>query len=476
MPKVCSNCGESLKEDLDFCVNCGAALEVYGSKKNQIQLEPKESKKKGLKKKYLVIFIFALILATIGIGYIFSRSTLSIQSSPSGSEVYLDSEFKGTTPCVIPFVIPGIHQIEFRHEKYPPWKKTITLSLGQTENINADLSDNLIPNVILVCKSKLSTADATEKGLDLKGWSSDCIYAQNEEIQLSGIAVRPHPEQNPNVHLSIKNIDQNTLFSTKEYDVRIDEDFTYGNTISSNGFPSGNYQITATIPSGQTSIVDFTIESPADTNIRILKQLVEDYHKTHTYSLSDMFVCGDMATDVWNMVKTQGINAVIYVGNVDKDITTIQEANHVWVMAETSPNEWLALETTGGFIACNNQQICSVNNPRYYNGWKFNNPLELKDALDKLKHPCSDGYILGNDNLCHQSCGGNTYCTGNSVCINGQCRGCNPGYILGEDLQCHQPCGGGNTYCTGNSVCINGQCRGCSPGYYLGTDLRCYKA
>ena len=246
---------------------------------------------------------------------------------------------------------------------------------------------------------------------------------------------------------------------------------------------SGNTQSTGSGPnsplmqsSQSNQIIPIPTESQKDRNIRIVKGIVEEYHKTHTYSLFDLFVCVDMATDVWDMVKTQGINAKIELGNVDKDVTTLQDANHAWVLAEISHGEWIALETTGGFLVCDNQNICAVNNPRYYKGWSFNTPKELKDVTDKMKHPCSEGYVLGTDNLCHQACGGNTYCTGSSVCINGQCRGCNPGYILGDDLKCHQSCGTTNNYCTGNSVCLNGQCVGCNPGYYLGTDLRCYKS
>jgi hypothetical protein len=78
---------------------------------------------------------------------------------------------------------------------------------------------------------------------------------------------------------------------------------------------------------------------------------------------------------------------------------------------------------------------------------------------------------MGDDNLCHPECGSG-YCRGNSVCVNGECKGCNAGYVLGTDYQCHLECGSG--YCTGNSVCINGECKGCNPGYYLGTDYRCH--
>ena len=221
--------------------------------------------------------------------------------------------------------------------------------------------------------------------------------------------------------------------------------------------------------SNQGTFVPTPIESQTERNTRIANEIVANYHKSHIYSLNDMYVCVDMASDIWDMLKAQGINAKINVGNVNKDITDIKDADHAWVLAEIAPNSYLALEATGGY------SVQKADNPRYYYGWSFDNPKELKDALDKLKHPCSAGYVLGNDNLCHEACGGNTYCTGKSICVNGQCKGCDSGYILGDDLKCHQPCGGATNYCTGTSVCINGQCRGCDPGYILGTDNLCHQ-
>ena len=219
-----------------------------------------------------------------------------------------------------------------------------------------------------------------------------------------------------------------------------------------------------------------SIEKQKNQNIQVVKKIVEDYHKTHTYNKSDLFVCFDMAIDVWNMVKTKGINAILIVGNVKEDITDIRQANHVWVVAEVSSNTWIALETTGGFLVCPDLTVCSIYNPRYFLGSHFNNPRELKKAQDALKYPitqCPPGYLPGRDNQCYLACGSG-YCIGDSVCVEGRCRGCKPGYILGEDLRCHQPCGG-NTYCTGNSVCVDGRCIGCEPGYYLGRDLKCHK-
>lgn len=248
------------------------------------------------------------------------------------------------------------------------------------------------------------------------------------------------------------------------------------------------------------------------TNIKTARQIVTDYHTTHTYSVPDMYVCGDMSSDIWDMLKTRGINAKIQVGNIDKSIDTIEDADHAWVLAEVSDDSWVALETTGGYLVCSNKDYCSVDNPLYFEGWSFNSPAAYKKMVDTMKHPCDDGYVLGNDDLCHPACGlgyctgksicvngeckgcdsgyiigddmkchkacgsGTTYCSGDSVCINGQCRGCDPGYIIGDDMKCHQPCGSTSTYCSADSVCINGHCEGCSPGYYLGTDLRCHRS
>jgi hypothetical protein len=216
-------------------------------------------------------------------------------------------------------------------------------------------------------------------------------------------------------------------------------------------------------------------EDPRNQNIREIKKIVEEYHESHTYIGKDVYVCGDMSSDVWNMLETKNINALIVVGNVDKDITSIQEANHVWVVAEVSPNEWIALETTGGYLVCDDSDICAASNPRYYEGWNFENPKELKDALEKLKHPCEDGYVLGSDQLCHPACGGGKYCIGNSICVDGECRSCSEGYILGEDLKCYLPCGSSTTYCSGDSVCVNGRCVSCEEGYILGNDLQCHQ-
>jgi hypothetical protein len=127
--------------------------------------------------------------------------------------------------------------------------------------------------------------------------------------------------------------------------------------------------------SNQATYIPTPTESQTDRNIRIANQIVADYHKSHTYTMNDYFVCADMASDVWDMLKTQGINAKIQVGRIDYPVTKITEANHAWVLAEVAPDQWLALETTGGF------SVSYKDKPLYYQGWPFYNPKQLKNYI-----------------------------------------------------------------------------------------------
>lgn len=113
--------------------------------------------------------------------------------------------------------------------------------------------------------------------------------------------------------------------------------------------------------------------------IRVLQDIVKEYHATHTYSKSDFYVCADMTLDVWNIVETKGINALIAVGNVQSPHATWDQFNHAWVMAEVASDSWLALEPTMGAIVRSNA------NKRYYRGVFFNTPREFKEYVDLRK-------------------------------------------------------------------------------------------
>jgi len=367
MLKFCPRCGSSVQQNMRFCENCGAALDDKKiPEKVTVKTGPDLSKKAGHKKQFLILFAVLVILIIAGLGYLVSLSSLSIQSDPVGAGVYLDSEFRGVTPCVIHYLLPGEYHLEFRHEGYPPWQKNITVTLGRAETINADLSDNLIPEVQVACYSG--------EIIQNKTGSATCMYKIGEMVTLSGTAVRPHPKENPDVTISVYS--QGTALPFKKQSVAINPDNTYNLTLDGTTLPSGNYYLVASLPSGQNSTVGFTIESQEDTNIRILQQIVEDYHKIHTYSLYDYFVCADMAQDVWNIVKTQGMRAVLVAGNINNADADWKDYDHAWVIVETAPHQWVALETTGGFL------VFKKDNPNYYRGIFFENPKDLKTNMD----------------------------------------------------------------------------------------------
>jgi outer membrane murein-binding lipoprotein Lpp len=110
-----------------------------------------------------------------------------------------------------------------------------------------------------------------------------------------------------------------------------------------------------------------------DTPAETAEKIVKFYFDTHEYSAQDLFVCSDMAADVWNMLKAHGVYAVLAIGKTDATISNILQCDHAWVLAETAPGEYLALETTGGRV------VPQSENPRYYQGWYFNTPSDLKE-------------------------------------------------------------------------------------------------
>ncbi|MCX6701233.1 MAG: hypothetical protein NTV68_15170, partial [Methanomicrobiales archaeon] len=71
--------------------------------------------------------------------------------------------------------------------------------------------------------------------------------------------------------------------------------------------------------------------SPTEENIEECKIIAEEYQKTHTYIGNDIFVCYDMASDVWNILETKGINANIVIGNIESLSGKSSGLTHAWV-------------------------------------------------------------------------------------------------------------------------------------------------
>ena len=62
-----------------------------------------------------------------------TTGTLQLTSSPSGSEVYLDHQFRGYTPLILAEVAVGNHTLEYRYTGYQSWSTIATVSSGTSQ-------------------------------------------------------------------------------------------------------------------------------------------------------------------------------------------------------------------------------------------------------------------------------------------------------------------------------------------------------
>jgi hypothetical protein len=79
----------------------------------------------------IILVVFVLLSGCLS-GPDAQKSTISLTSSPQGAEVYLDNQYRGTTPVTIPDIGPGSHTLEYRHAGYQGWSAAITLTPGSS--------------------------------------------------------------------------------------------------------------------------------------------------------------------------------------------------------------------------------------------------------------------------------------------------------------------------------------------------------
>jgi hypothetical protein len=96
-----------------------------------------ESKMDG-KIVFSIVLCFALISGCLS-SQESAKGTLRLTSSPSGAEIYLDNQFRGSTPADISSIGQGNHTLEFRYPGYQSWAAVIMVSPG-TSNYYAALT------------------------------------------------------------------------------------------------------------------------------------------------------------------------------------------------------------------------------------------------------------------------------------------------------------------------------------------------
>jgi hypothetical protein len=66
-----------------------------------------------------------------------AQVSLSVESTPAGADVEIDSSFVGNTPSTVT-VAPGSHQVSVKKKGFADWTKTLNVT-GGTVHLNADL-------------------------------------------------------------------------------------------------------------------------------------------------------------------------------------------------------------------------------------------------------------------------------------------------------------------------------------------------
>lgn len=84
-----------------------------------------------IRKIFIVPLIFFVLLAGCVAETPPAKGTIQFTSSPTGAQVYLDSQFRGTTPSTLTGIEPGNHTVEFRYTGYQSWSTVMVVSSGQ---------------------------------------------------------------------------------------------------------------------------------------------------------------------------------------------------------------------------------------------------------------------------------------------------------------------------------------------------------
>jgi PKD repeat protein len=67
------------------------------------------------------------------------NGSVAVTSVPNGAAVTLDGQYEGTTPVIIPDVLPGNHEISLTYPRYTTLNQSISIGSSQTTAVNANL-------------------------------------------------------------------------------------------------------------------------------------------------------------------------------------------------------------------------------------------------------------------------------------------------------------------------------------------------
>ena len=94
--------------------------------------------------------------------------TIDLTSSPSGASVYVDSTYKGTSPCILPGLAVGTHTVKLTLDGYSTWSKSVKVTYGGNTTIVADLSSAVTATATTVPTSTPTTVKTSLKVTTVK--------------------------------------------------------------------------------------------------------------------------------------------------------------------------------------------------------------------------------------------------------------------------------------------------------------------
>ena len=121
--------GISKKTRVSFPARCGRQLQKYFNITIQISGGYKGA---GMFQKLLIPALIFTLLVSGCISGQPAQGTLLFASSPPGAQIYLDNQYRGTTPSNLSGVDPGSHVLEYRLTGYQNWRSAISVPSGSS--------------------------------------------------------------------------------------------------------------------------------------------------------------------------------------------------------------------------------------------------------------------------------------------------------------------------------------------------------
>ncbi len=138
------------------------------------------------RKLVIPMVIFSILIAGCISGPNTAKGTLNFSSSPSGAQIYLDSQYQGTTPSTLPGINPGDHTLEYRYPGYQSWYTNITVSSGSSVIYAALIPAGMIANPSSLVQVVTAPAPSSPQALTLNVGKDPMIVGNSQIFSGTG--------------------------------------------------------------------------------------------------------------------------------------------------------------------------------------------------------------------------------------------------------------------------------------------------